>query len=539
MKHCFGYVRVSTVKQGDGVSLEAQRDAIVSFASRNQIAIVQWFEEKETAAKRGRPIFNKMVGELRRGKAQGLVVHKIDRSARNFTDWAKIGDLQDAGIDIHFATETLDFASRGGRLTADIQAVIAADYVRNLREETIKGITGRLKQGLYPFKAPIGYVDNGGGKVKTLDPVRAPFIKTAFELYASGQHSQRSLQAELDRLGLRTPEGRPLSKTGLESVLRNPFYCGIIRIQCSGAVYQGIHEPLISASLFERVQNAKAGRTVQKITRHAFLYRRLFRCGECAGAMIPERQKGHVYYRCQTKGCITKTVREERLEEAIIDCLAGVKLSPEDIATVAEQLPAWLETHKEPSKNDALPLQLAAVKERLCRLTDALIDRLIDNATFNERKAALLLEEALIKEKAVEASKVWENANHLPAFLELTNNLARTYQSVEPAEKQQLVELVTSNRTVSGKNICLEPANWLAGVGQTVSALCGALDPATARRGNPIDLADEKHTIMQTFGKLMHEAPPFLQATLSESPLTSPPPNTNEHYYARLCKSLK
>ena len=52
--------------------------------------------------------------------------------------------------------------SRG--LTADIQAVIAADYVRNLREECKKGIDGRLKQGLTPWAAPIGYLDQGGGK---------------------------------------------------------------------------------------------------------------------------------------------------------------------------------------------------------------------------------------------------------------------------------------------------------------------------------------------------------------------------------------
>ena len=118
MKTCFGYVRVSTVKQGDGVSLEAQKEAIEAFAARRDITITQWFEEKETAAKSGRPIFNHMVQELRRGRANGVVIHKIDRSARNFADWAKIGDLADAGIDVHFATESLDFRSRGGRLTA-------------------------------------------------------------------------------------------------------------------------------------------------------------------------------------------------------------------------------------------------------------------------------------------------------------------------------------------------------------------------------------------------------------------------------------
>jgi hypothetical protein len=60
-KKCFGYVRVSTVKQGEGVSLEAQRDAIVAFAARSDITIIKWFEEKVTAAKSGR-LFNAKEG---------------------------------------------------------------------------------------------------------------------------------------------------------------------------------------------------------------------------------------------------------------------------------------------------------------------------------------------------------------------------------------------------------------------------------------------------------------------------------------------
>ena len=50
MKTCFGYVRVSTAKQGEGVSLEAQKEAIEAFATRKDIIISKWFEEKETAA---------------------------------------------------------------------------------------------------------------------------------------------------------------------------------------------------------------------------------------------------------------------------------------------------------------------------------------------------------------------------------------------------------------------------------------------------------------------------------------------------------
>ena len=133
--------------------------------------IVRWFEERETAAKKGRPVWNEMLKLLRQGKAHGVLIHKIDRSARNLKDWADLGDCIDDGIEVHFANEGLDLNSRGGRLSADIQAVVAADYIRNLREEAKKGIYGRLKQGFYPSRAPIGYLDNGAAKPKTIDPV--------------------------------------------------------------------------------------------------------------------------------------------------------------------------------------------------------------------------------------------------------------------------------------------------------------------------------------------------------------------------------
>lgn len=211
----------------------------------------------------------------------------------------------------------MDFASRGGRLSADIQAVIAADYIRNLREETIRGITGRLKQGLYPFRAPIGYLDNGGGKPKTLDPIRAPLVKLAFELYASRCYSLRSLLAELNRKGLTNRTGQRLTLCGLETLLNNPFYTGIIHIKRTGMTYRGAHERLITTNLYKRVQAIKSGKSGPKVTRHDHTYRGLFRCGHCTGPMVPELQKGHVYYRCTKPGCPTKTVREEIIEAAI------------------------------------------------------------------------------------------------------------------------------------------------------------------------------------------------------------------------------
>jgi len=105
MKQFFGYIRVSTAKQGEhGVSLQEQRDAISHYGERNGMKLTSWFEERVTAAKRGRPVFNEMLKLLRLGRADGLIIHKIDRSARNLKDWADLGELIDHGIVVQFRT---------------------------------------------------------------------------------------------------------------------------------------------------------------------------------------------------------------------------------------------------------------------------------------------------------------------------------------------------------------------------------------------------------------------------------------------------
>src|SRR5436305_15322116 len=147
MGKVFAYARVSTPRQGErGVSLPEQRDAISRYAERQGLEIIRWFEEQESASKKGRPEFNQMLRLLRIGVARGVVIHKIDRSARNLEDWNDIGKLVDAGVDVHFANESIDLKTTAGRLSADIQAVVASHYSRNLREEVKKGLYGRLKQ---------------------------------------------------------------------------------------------------------------------------------------------------------------------------------------------------------------------------------------------------------------------------------------------------------------------------------------------------------------------------------------------------------
>lgn len=103
--------------------------------------------------------------------------------------------------------------------------------------------------------APLGYLNVGKGQLKAPDPVKAPFIKKAFELYATRQFTLKQLNSELYSRGLRSKSGRRLSLNALSLLLNNPFYMGLIRIKKTGETFEGRHKALITPELFEMCQD--------------------------------------------------------------------------------------------------------------------------------------------------------------------------------------------------------------------------------------------------------------------------------------------
>jgi len=462
MKTFFGYVRVSTAKQGEkGVSLQEQRDAINRYAQRNGLQISEWFEETETAAKRGRPLFNKMLKLLDVGRSDGVIIHKIDRSARNLKDWADLGELIDGGIEVHFVNESLDLHSRGGRLSADIQAVVAADYIRNLREETRKGFYGRLKQGIYPLPAPLGYVDMGKAKVKELDPIKAPLVKKAFELYSTGKYNLPGLIDEMYRIGLRNRKGGKVTQNGFSVMLNNHFYIGVIKLRRTGETFPGSHEPLIAKSMFDRVQRILDGKTNTGVQKHDFLFRRLLKCKHCGYSLRGETQKGHVYYRCHTRSCPVTCVREELVESAVLDKLLQLQLSEQEETYLRQELARLKQDwgKEQEGQISASNLRVSQIQDRLDRLTDAYIDRLIEKEVFEKRKSTLLMEQKEVEETLTglqdKSSSVPDRVTEL---VELAGSAYSQYKTGFPDEKRDLLRIVTSNREADGKNVELRLA---------------------------------------------------------------------------------
>lgn len=455
MQEVYAYIRVSTVKQGThGVSLQEQKDAIEQYAQRHNFTITEWFEEKETAAKRGRPVFSCMLKKLRAGKTMGVIIHKIDRSARNLKDWADLNEILDRGKEVFFANEDLDLRSRGGRLSADIQAVIASDYIRNLKDEVKKGMYGRLKQGFYPLPAPIGYIDKGKAKLKEFDETMAPLVRMTFELYATEKYNLLTLAKEMYRLGLRNKKGGKVTRNGLSVMLNNPFYYGVIRLKSTGETFSGNHMPIISKALFDRVQAILHGKTHTKTQKHTFLFRKFLACKECGGTLTGETQKNINYYRCHTKECPIKCIREDMIEVHIKNVLRHVQFSDD----TTERLTALIGDAKKKWEQDRtaivkqLTMNLQKVYDKLDRLTDAYVENLLEKDLFERRKKSLILEQKEIEEKIAEI----ESGNNsvpdkLSLFFEQTKSLYSSYISGIPEEKREILENVISNRYVDGK----------------------------------------------------------------------------------------
>jgi site-specific DNA recombinase len=458
MRTYFAYIRVSTVKQGEkGSSLTEQKDAIERYAIKQGLCVTEWFEEQETAAKRGRTVFRKMLTRLKKGSAHGLVMHKVDRGARNLADWAELASLMDLGIDVHFAHEALDLTSRGGRLSADIQAVVAADFIRNLRDEVKKGLYGRLKQGVYPFKAPPGYCDNGGGAPKTINPITGPLVRQAFEFYASGNYTLNTLRVAMAVRGLRTRSGNTLSAAQMSEILANRFYYGLMCVK--GQTFVGKYEPLISKTLFDKVRAQAEGRTPCRTTYgRDYALRKMIFCGSCGRSLYGEFQKGFIYYRCHSDSCAGVCIRETRCAEQAAHILSYLPEPPVLLQTLremfdsenAKQSERRIETEK------SIALQTANVEGRERRITDLFIEGSIDQSVYDSRRAELQNERLSLREMAKAATAGTNPAQQTQNFLELVLGLRLMAQTEFQLENREMLKMAVSNFTISQKSVTIQ-----------------------------------------------------------------------------------
>jgi hypothetical protein len=174
--------------------------------------------------------------------------------------------------------------------------------------------------------------------------------------------------------------------------------------------------------------------------------------------LIGETHKGFIYYRCQIRDCPVTTIREEAADSAMLESFAALRLHPDEQRYFADEIRVLRrdEGQEQEKAIAALELNLKQVAGRLSRLTDAYIDRVLDQDSFEERKAALLSERCTLDDSLAAWRLGKRNpAEELQQILERADTAYLAYEQGTLWEKRDLVDTLTSNRLVEHKSIAI------------------------------------------------------------------------------------
>ncbi|MEA1963455.1 MAG: recombinase family protein [Patescibacteria group bacterium] len=167
----FIYARKSTDSEDRQVrNIGDQISELKELAKKENLEIVDTIVEKQTAKKPGRPLFADMLKRIEAGEAVGILAWHPDRLARNSVDGGQIIYLVDTGIikELKFPTFWFDPTPQG-KFMLSIAFGQSKYYIDNLSENIKRGHRQKLKNGLWPQMAPLGYLNDKKTKLIYVD----------------------------------------------------------------------------------------------------------------------------------------------------------------------------------------------------------------------------------------------------------------------------------------------------------------------------------------------------------------------------------
>lgn len=461
----FGYARVSSEMQMEGFSIAAQERAIRTYCEMQGWNLQHLYIDEGRSARSDdlskRPAFAQMLADAEESSIDVIVVHKLDRFARNIvTTLTTLQRLEKAGIGFVSINENMDFTSPIGKAMLAMLAAFAQFYSDNLSTETKKGKAERKKQGLHNGPLPFGVaLDSRGIPIPDTEAWassrsnKSPIIpyeglKLAFELSAAGT-SDREIARALNRRGHMSSGhmGRnPMSKDSVRVILRNRFYLGELPDDEGGWI-PGQHKPMIDEAVFAQAQEQRArravGRSGSNVPRRVTPFTGILVCAECGS---PMRVQSSVYYRCsrtlQTKECNEPGVSLDSLSSQILNVLNTWDFNDDELPFVERVIREWATEHAPTTESRA------NASERLRRLKELFLDGGITLDQYREESQRL--------ESMAEASKVYEvatTAEQVSGVLQMLSRLGNTWLQQTPEEQNELMSELFSVIYVKNKQV--------------------------------------------------------------------------------------
>ena len=356
------YARYSSDKQQES-SIVVQLAAIKQFCQRHNVQIVrEYIDEAQSGTSANRISFQKMVGDAQLKDFQYIIVHRMDRWARNVDDaryYKKY--FKKYGIKIISAIEEFD-DSPEGEFFELISLGIAEMYSKKLAREAQAGVMANAREGkAHGGTPPIGYAKKDKRYILVEEEAKA--VKIMFEMAAEG-YGYTAIANYLNSNGYRRSNGK-LYSNHLHDILRNRQYTGEY-IFNKGA-YRARNEPynshkerpsseiiriphgmpqIVSYDLFNKVQSLLDARKrpmcVSRSNRKVFLLSGLCTCGICNNSATcgcsMSKEKRIYHYCCTHKkiGCNGKAINAEYMEDYILSLLADCLLLPRNYDNLCE-----------------------------------------------------------------------------------------------------------------------------------------------------------------------------------------------------------
>ena len=449
--------------------------------------VKEFVDAGESARFAARPALTEMLAWIRSNRVDIVVVHKLDRLARNRADDVQITRaIADAGTWLVSSTEAID-ESPSGRLVHGIMASIAEFYSRNLATEVSKGLRQKAMNGGIPNRAPVGYrnvrtFDAQGreARIVEVDEERAQIVRWAFRTYATGEWSLDRLARVMTQLGftLAPRAGKPpraSTVSSLQKILRNPYYCGIVTYV--GVEYPGTHEPLVDPVLWQRVQDAlTARRNTSTRDVHTHYLKGLLRCGECGSSMMYNRTRNnhgtlYFYFVCLGRhsgrtSCTLKAQQVHLIENAVQQLIQQISLTSKERQGVEERLLAEADASLRDADTGRAELQareqeLRGVQERVLRAyyVDAISTDMLKREQSRIRRELLDIAQQL----TVFAQQTRHGASQITEALDQLENLDQRFDTSTEHEKRVLCRTLFERIDV-----------------QVDATVCGGLRPTSA-----------------------------------------------------------
>jgi DNA invertase Pin-like site-specific DNA recombinase len=316
MRTAILYVRVSTDEQADkGYSQRSQEEMLLRYCNSQNIYVQQIIYEDFSAKTFFRPEWVKLLNIIENGKqnrANLILFTKWDRFSRNAGDaYMMINTLRKLGVEPQAIEQPLDLNVPENKMMLAIY--LAAPEVENDRRalNVIYGMRRAMKEGRWLWKAPYGYLNSrtpDGRPTITVNEEEAKHMKWIFETISLGDYNTEQVLFQARRNGAKIKRNRFWGQ------VRNPFYKGIIKIaEFKGEPETeviGLHTPIVSAELFDRVQEILNGkkrkRKTQIVCNDEIPLRGFLNCPKCNRRLTASASKGrnqyYHYYHC-TAAC--------------------------------------------------------------------------------------------------------------------------------------------------------------------------------------------------------------------------------------------